>query len=636
MIFFKRIIAVIAAICVFIPPLAAQTTAQPDVTQLEEKLKTASLKEKIQLLDAFSEENIEKRPKLSLYYNREALRVAQEAGDPFYIATAIKNIGNWFYVTTQYTEALKHYLKALEYEPQLENKRFVANVLTNIGMVYWRLNQLKEAEKYQLRAVELRKKIGYSSREMGTTLINLGMVLHHQGRFDEALDYYRMAGDLLEKDGRKRQLAAVYNNIGELHLKTKAYSRALENFGLALKIYESLGHKWGVANSKRNFGEVYIEMKNYGQARRYFESALEHAKIPGFRTILMDSYIGLSTLYKAQGDFKKSLEYHEKYVKIHDRLDDEEKTKLKGVLKAAFDDRQKDNRIKLLLQKQKNERLVIYSLVAAVLAILIILAVLLSRTREHKRLEHERVRAAKLETVQLLSGGIAHDFNNLLAVLNGNLEMAVMETRPEAGIRKYLDQAEIAAHSAASLAKKFLTISNSGFGNLEKIEVGKFVRDTVQHTLDKIGGPVDLRFHIPGEPGMVEGDVTQLRRALENLVHNAVESIGSSETGDEDGWLEVHATVRKVANGDVPALAVGNYAVISFKDNGEGILPGNLPRIFDPYFSTREDFSRKGLGMGLALAQSVVKRHDGAITVASQPGEGSVFTIYLPLSGSRQ
>lgn len=636
MTYFKLMMKV-AAVCTMVGvialSLAAQAVQQQDVIQLEEKLKYASFEEKIKLINRFFRENLEKRPGLSLQYAREALRLAEESGGPAEIAAAFKNIGSWFYVTTQYKEALEYYLNALDFESKLENKQFVANVLTNIGMVYWRLGQLKTAEGYHRQALEMRKDNGYSHREMGGTLINLGLVMHDQGRYNDALTFFRRAGVLFKKGGHKRQTAAVYNNIGTAYFKMKQYPQAHENYSQAQAIYAEIGHQWGIANSYVNFAELYNEKNETRQAQLFLDKAKKLANKYDFRDILSDIYLGNSRLYKSNGSFKEALEFHEKYLEIYKGLNEEDIVKLKGVLQTSFNDRQKDNRINLLLQRQKNERLVIYSLVIAMVLILILLVVLYSRIREHKRLENERVRAAKLDTVRLLSGGIAHDFNNLLAVISGNLELAIMESSWNDGTRTYLDQARGAASSAASLAKKFLTLSEQGFGFRENVILSTFLRETIRSTIDKSGSPVDLRLQLPGELGIVEGDVFQLRRALENLIQNALESIAYPGNGEEGGKLEVSAVVLELEHEIVASLEAGTFAAITIKDNGEGIHPENIPRIFDPYFSTREDVTRKGLGMGLAVAQAVVKGHGGAITVASQPGQGSVFTVYLPVSG---
>lgn len=628
----KRLIRVIVAMWVFTLPLTAQAVLQPDVVQLEEKLKTASLKEKIQLMNAFSQKNIETRPGLSLQYARQALKLAREGGDPADIVMATKNIGNWFYVTNQFKDALEYYLNTLAYEPQLENKRFIANVLTNIGMVYWKMNRYEKAEAFHRRALALREKTGYSDYEMGTTLNNLGLVLYPQGRGDEALVYFRKAVEIFKRSGSQRGLASVYNNIGDLYYSQKDYPRSLGNYDRALPVYEKVGLRWGIANANKNIGKVYLDMGDLARAEAHYERSLEISEKDSFNYLLTDLYKSVSGLYKKKGELRKALEFHEKYMKKHDYIFREKFGQQMSVLQARFDDRQKDARISLLLQKQETERMLIYTLVIAVVLILVVLAALVTRYRARKRLENERVRAAKLETVSLLAGGIAHDFNNLLAIIVGNLEMTIMETSPTAGTRKYLAQAEKATSAATTLAEKFMTISSSGFGYREKVKLATFIRDTVRFTVEKIGKPVDLRLQIPLDLGIVDGDVIQLKRVLENLTVNALDSIDAIGKSNGDGVLEVSAESLDLEDDGIASLPKGRYSAITFNDNGEGISPENLTRIFDPYFSTRDDVTRKGLGMGLAVAQSVVKRHGGTITVSSQPGEGSSFTLYLPIS----
>jgi len=132
------------------------------------------------------------------------------------------------------------------------------------------------------------------------------------------------------------------------------------------------------------------------------------------------------------------------------------------------------------------------------------------------------------------------------------------------------------------------------------------------------------QYDLPENLFAVAIDEGQMRQVFRNLTLNALEAMPSG------GTLAVRGKNIRVASGDVMPMREGNYLMITFEDRGVGIPAENLAKIFDPYFSTKNTFSQKGLGLGLAVCYSVVKRHDGLITVESELGQGTTFHIYLP------
>jgi two-component system cell cycle sensor histidine kinase/response regulator CckA len=245
---------------------------------------------------------------------------------------------------------------------------------------------------------------------------------------------------------------------------------------------------------------------------------------------------------------------------------------------------------------------------------------------EAKRLEDGIVNAKKLEATAQFAGGIAHDFNNLLTIILGNLEMALDEMpvdRPP--VSQKLRNAQKAALSAADLTRKFLTFSSGGEPFKKTASVEALIAEWASLTL--AGSNVDFECAFPDELWFVEVDSAQMAQAIGNVVTNAREAM------PQGGMVRIRAENAPQLpgkNGDLPDGRDTKYVKISIQDQGVGIPKDLLPRVFDPYFSSKEMGKIKGLGLGLAIAYSIIKRHGGSIDIASRQNVGTTVSIYLP------
>jgi PAS domain S-box-containing protein len=240
---------------------------------------------------------------------------------------------------------------------------------------------------------------------------------------------------------------------------------------------------------------------------------------------------------------------------------------------------------------------------------------------EHKMLEQEQQRLGKLESIGTLAGGIAHDFNNILTGIMGNISLALRSIAPDGKVAERLLEAEKASLRAKDLTHRLLTFARGGAPIKKTISIADLIRESTDLALR--GSNTRCEYSLPDKLWTVEADEGQINQVFTNLTINA------SEAMPEGGTL--HITARNMVNnkrkGPLP-LPRGNYVEITVKDQGTGIAKGHLERIFEPYFTTKQ----KGSGLGLATAYSVIKNHDGHISVSSELGTGTTFTIYLPAS----
>jgi len=223
--------------------------------------------------------------------------------------------------------------------------------------------------------------------------------------------------------------------------------------------------------------------------------------------------------------------------------------------------------------------------------------------------EEERIHAQKLESLGVFAGGLAHDFNNLLTVMLGNL--SILEISPT--IRKPDMQMVIlvreASERAQSLTRQLLTFARGGMPLLETTSISQIVREAVDFSLS--GTNVSCTMDLAENLWPVEVDPGQIHQVLGNLVINAVQAM------PEGGNINI--TIRNIGSD------ARRMVMVEVADEGAGISPENLSRIFDPYFTTKD----LGSGLGLAMAYSIITKHGGNITVDSTLGKGTVFQVFL-------
>ncbi len=238
--------------------------------------------------------------------------------------------------------------------------------------------------------------------------------------------------------------------------------------------------------------------------------------------------------------------------------------------------------------------------------------------RERQRMESEFSRVQKLESLGLLAGGIAHDFNNLLGAIMGNVSLAMLDVDPAHPAYAQLVNAEKASLRAQDLSRQLLTFSRGGAPVKRPVSLAAVLSEAAGFSLR--GSRVMHELDFPEDLWAVNADEGQMMQVFNNVLINADQAMPAG------GVIRIAGRNVKVGVDEVPPLAAGGYVRISVQDEGIGIPREHLPRIFDPYFTTKQ----KGSGLGLAASFSIIRRHNGHMTVESEPGRGATFHIYVP------
>ncbi len=253
---------------------------------------------------------------------------------------------------------------------------------------------------------------------------------------------------------------------------------------------------------------------------------------------------------------------------------------------------------------------------------------------ERKQIEEERSRAAiqlrqaqKMEAIGLLAGGIAHDFNNILSAILGYGEMALHDAPDETNLRKYVQQVLNAGYRARDLVKQILTFSRQTSREPSPVEIVYIVKETIKMLRAILPSTIAITHKVAiSKNSRIMADPTEIHQIMMNLGANAAHAMR-----EKGGNLDVELTEISFAKGEPlphPDLTPGDYIKLRVSDTGHGIEEEIAAKIFDPFFTTKP--KGEGTGMGLSVTHGIIKNCNGAITVESSPGNGSVFCAYLP------
>jgi PAS domain S-box-containing protein len=246
---------------------------------------------------------------------------------------------------------------------------------------------------------------------------------------------------------------------------------------------------------------------------------------------------------------------------------------------------------------------------------------------ERRRTEQAIQQAQKLESLGVLAGGIAHDFNNLLVSILGNASLGLLSLPPDSPALPPIRQIETAGQRAAELCRQMLAYSGKGSFEISSVNLNALIEEMTQLLHVSLARSIALRYDFDPHLPSVEVDATQIRQVVMNLVMNAAEAIGEKPGTIRVTTRVVHADralLRGFIHGE--GQPEGDYVCLEVVDSGGGIAPEMLGRIFDPFFTTK--FT--GRGLGLAAVLGIVRGHEGALQVLSEPDRGATFRLLLP------
>jgi signal transduction histidine kinase len=589
----------------------------------------------------------------ALEYFLRSLQLYRELDDKLGIASNLTNIGIIYGDLTNYDKGLEYLLQALKLYEDLDEQYGIANALGNIGSIYDGLSNNEMALDYYLRALEIEEEIGEEAGVAGSHN-NIGIIYDDLGNYEKAIEYYQQALEMYKAINDIGGMADASNNLGVAYQNLNDLKQALEYLLLSLENYRELGKIKGVAASLTNVGTVYYRLGNYAKADQYLNDGLKLAKQIEIYDLIIEIYQRLSDVKVAQNDFQKALSYQRMYSSVKDSIFSKERLEIIAGMEATYEVQlvleereqeinllQKNNEIYILkAQKQKLTMWLLYFGLSIVLVLAFVVyyryrlnkkvTIFLEnqveeRTRdlvqineqlkteisERKQLENQLIRSERMAGVGVLAAGIAHEIRNPLGNISSSAQICLSKYDPKNETKEFLEIIQEESEKANAIIKGLLDFANPREVKLKKGSICKIIKQVLNSVNARcIESKIKVKTRCPSTIPRIMLDEKWLEQAFLNLILNAIQAM---PTGGE---LKVYIS----ANFNLKELTV------KIEDAGIGISKANLSKIFDPFYTTRED----GVGLGLSLCHQIISDHNGQMQVESTFKKGTIIKIRFP------
>ena len=248
-----------------------------------------------------------------------------------------------------------------------------------------------------------------------------------------------------------------------------------------------------------------------------------------------------------------------------------------------------------------------------------------------RKFEAQLIQSQKMEAIGTLAGGIAHDFNNILSAILGYIELSKIYIEPDSKVFHYLEEVFKAGSRAKDLVRQILSISRQAEQKRKSVNINEITREALRMLKVTLPSTIEIKENLVEDIALIEADSIQIHQVIMNLVTNASQSMK-----EKGGTLTVTLNIETLQSNirkNGHDIKAGKYVKLTISDTGYGISTEDEKRIFDPYYTTKAQ--GVGTGLGLAVAQSIVKKHGGNILFSSKLGTGTDFFVYLPVIEDR-
>ena len=591
---------------------------------------------------------------LAIDYYERAAAIRRVRGEEEALARIISNTGVAYRRKGSYDKALEYYFEALGFFENQNNIPRIAASLTNLGVLSFFLGEYDDAIDYHSRALEMNESLNRREGIAGS-LSNLGVAYNQAGRFEEALDHHRRSLALEQELGDKGGIANGISNIGIVYYSLGNYEQALDHHRQSLELKREIGNPESIINSLHNLVDVYVELDDETQAFLNAQEALDISIGIENTHMIKDSHEKLAALYESSGMYAEALESFKNYKIAEDSLFNTDTQSVISELQTRYRTKEQEQTILLLQKEQAIQRLWLGALLGGVILFgaIAFLGYTGYRTKKKalteldktytqlKNTQAQLIQQEKLASLGQITAGIAHEIKNplnfvtnfsrineeLIEEIESKPDMRIEEVKEVVDVLK-ANQRRILLHGerADKIVGSMMQHAHNSSGGKEVVDANELTKEYVKiaHFGMQSQNPafdIDLHEGYDEEAGEISLVPQEIGQVIINLYRNAYDAVQEHASHMVDSYQPRIAISTKRTPDSV---------IIQVSDNGPGIPPDLEPRIFVPFFTTKE--TGKGTGLGLSLSYDIVTQgHGGQLKLVSEEGMGATFTIELPL-----
>ncbi|MGE5341555.1 MAG: tetratricopeptide repeat protein [Candidatus Omnitrophota bacterium] len=577
----------------------------------------------------------------------------RKLGIKLYIANTTNNIGEVYTELKDYNKAKDFFARSIALKEELQDKRGIAYTMTNMGRINRMMGDHKGALSWLNRALAISQRIDAKTDVMDTLLV-LSETFEDMKDYSQSLDFYKKYKDIsnilysentqkkmdqlqinydISKKEQEIDLLKKNKDLQELSLERQTIVR---NFFILISILAFISVFFIYARYRlktKIHSELAREIEEHKQTSHKlresedkFKTLAEKSMVgiyivqdgairyvnPRFLVIFgycNEEIIGQSPMVLAMKADRPEME---DYLNRRLALDSVTYTpcyEFRGVTRKGG-----------IIHLESHGTRILYKNQPAVLETIIDIT-------DRKRVEMEFLNSRRLESIGILAGGVAHDFNNILTVIIGNLSIVIDEIPVSAPVKKMLEDSLQAANQCTELAKKLISFSRGGWIHPEEHEFHAILKDALNFY-------PEVKPFVRVAPSLkklksVYVDDRQVRQVLTNLLENAKDAVRDNPVP----LIEIDAENLTLYRENSYTLNPGDYAKILIKDNGRGIPSEYIQKIFHPSFALKDNGENvfKDMGLGMAICYSIIKKHNGHISIQSDVGKGTAVEIILPV-----
>ncbi len=567
-------------------------------------------------------------PELAFKTALEVKAAAQALGREKELALTEQILVGIYAERADYLSAVRSGVAALELFEKLgmEKERCISNI--HMGIVNRYQRQFERSLSYYQEAARVAEENGYDTLT-ASIWGNMGNVYHDLNQLDEALDYHKRSLEKNRELGDNQGVGNSLHNIGLIYREKELFEKALEYQQQSLQLDLELGNKTNIGISYLDFTGIYLEMKDFEKALINADKALAIAEEIKSGRIKSRVLGYLPMIYAAKGDVEKALAFNIEYRDLMDSLQAASLAEQIAEAEAKYGTEQKERQLDAQEDDLSRQRQYIAGLLLVFALVTIVTYLLFNRyklkqSNRQLKLEHQQLKLEQ-ETAQIRQmnemksrffANISHEFRTPL-----NLILAPLRQHPTNIPGKEISMMRLNADRLLRLVNQLLDLSKVEVGMLKldrrTIEISSFLQNLAQSFVPlATSNGIEYQINIPERDYLVESDPDKLEKIIYNLLSNAFKFTPPG------GKVSLHVLI-----------AHKNRLRLSVSDTGIGIAEEMRNKIFDRFYQVDSSHTRayEGTGIGLALTKELIELFEGEIEVESQEGQGSVFTISIPI-----